>query len=66
MGSTDLNLSILSWPLFFAGVVFLLVIGGSFSFGILRLMQQKKSQAVASLLVSGVSLVMFVGFVINK
>lgn len=66
MASTDLNLSILSMQLFWTGVVFILVVGGFFSFGVLRLVQQKKSQAVISLLISGVSLVAFVSFVIRQ
>jgi len=66
MGSTDLNLSILSWGIFWTGVVFILVTGGFFSFGILRLVQQKKSQAIISLLISGVSLVAFVSFAIRQ
>lgn len=66
MGSTDLNLSILSWQLFWTGVALILVTGGFFSFGILRLVQLKKSQAIVSLLISVVSLVVFIGFVVQQ
>lgn len=59
MGIVDLN--VLTWRLFWSGVVFLLVTGSAFSYGVLCLVQNKRKQAVVLLILSAIC---FVGFFI--
>ncbi|RKD24390.1 hypothetical protein BEP19_08335 [Ammoniphilus oxalaticus] len=60
MGIVDL--SVLSWGLFWTGVVSLLLIGGFFSFGVLLLAQNKRKKAIFPLVLSGIGFFAFLGF----
>lgn len=60
MGSVDLNN--LTWGLFWAGVVFILVMGGLFSFGVVRIFQKRTVQGIISIILSIVVLVVFLNF----